>query len=208
MNDQLILFTRFPEPGRVKTRLIPALGTQGAADLQRELTEHCMARIAPALRDMNLSLSIFFSGGSSERMRRWFPGIPAVRQQGPTLGHRMTAALTHARAMGGQRILLIGADCPDLNQNTLYSALNMLEKNDLSLGPTFDGGYYLFGAGPSCSTAKLNSLFTDIAWGTAEVLQQTLSRAEAVGCSYDLLPTLHDIDRPEDLAHFHHHARP
>ena len=206
MDDQLLLFTRFPEPGRVKTRLIPVLGRQGAADLQRQLTEHCIAQLSPALQDMNLSLCIFYSGGSNELMRRWFPKIPVVRQQGPTLGHRMATALTRARAMGGQRILLIGADCPDLDAKSIHGALNILENNDLSLGPTFDGGYYLLGAGPSCSTTRLKALLTDIPWGTDEVLQQTLSRAEAAGCTYGLLPPLHDIDRPEDLAHFHHHA--
>ncbi len=206
MPDQLILFTRFPEPGRVKTRLIPALGAEGASDLHRQLTEHCVDRISPALTGMNLALQVFYSGGSNKLMRRWFPDIPAVQQQGRTLGQRMSAAVGHVRTRPGQRILLFGADCPDLDQTLIHSALKILTNHDLVLGPTFDGGYYLLGIGPSCTTADLNSLLTDIPWGTAEVLEQTLARAEAAGCSYGVLPTLHDIDRPEDLEHFHHYT--
>ncbi len=206
MPDQLILFTRFPEPGRVKTRLIPALGADGAADLHRQLTEHCVDRITPALSGTSLSLHVFYSGGSTKLMRQWLPGIPMVQQQGLTLGQRMAAAVSHARTRNGQRILLFGADCPDLDKDLIHDALKMLTNHDLALGPTFDGGYYLLGIGPSCTTTDLNTLLTDIPWGTTEVLEQTLARAEAAGCSYDVLPTLHDIDRPEDLEHFHHHA--
>ncbi len=207
MPDQLILFTRFPEPGRVKTRLIPFLGAEGAADLHRQLTEHCVDRISPLLSGRNLSLHVFYSGGSDKEMRQWLPGIPAVRQQGRTLGQRMATAVNHVRIRGGQRILLFGADCPDLEKSLIDSALQILTNHDLAFGPTFDGGYYLLGIGPSCATADLNTLLTDIPWGTTEVLQQTIIRAEAADCSYALLPTLHDIDRPEDLEHFHHHAR-
>ena len=206
MPDQLILFTRFPEPGRVKTRLIPTLGAEGAADLHRQLTEHCVGRISAALSGMNLALQVFFSGGSNTLMRQWFPEIPAVQQQGRTLGQRMAAAVNHVRTRSGQRILLVGADCPDLDQDLIHRALQMLNTHDLALGPTFDGGYYLLGIGPTCATADLNTLLTDIPWGTSEVLEQTLARAETAGCSYDVLPTLHDIDRPEDLEHFHHHT--
>ena len=206
MPDQLILFTRFPEPGRVKTRLIPALGAEGAADLHRQLTEHCVGRLSAALSDTAPALQIFYSGGSNKLMGRWFPEIPAVQQQGLTLGRRMAAAVSHVRTRGGQRILLFGADCPGLDKDLIHNALEMLTNHDLALGPTFDGGYYLLGIGPSCTTADLNTLLTDIPWGTAEVLEQTLARAKAAGCSYNLLPTLHDIDRPEDLEHFHHYT--
>jgi len=129
-----------------------------------------------------------------------------LQQQGLTLGQRMAAAVNHARARNRQRILLFGADCPDLDKDLIRDALKMLTNHDLALGPTFDGGYYLLGIGPSCTKADLNTLLTDIPWGTTEVLEQTLAKAEAAGCSYDVLPTLHDIDRPEDLEHFHHHA--
>ncbi len=206
MSDRLILFTKFPEPGHVKTRLIPALGAEGAANLHRKLTEHCVEQMAPMTADSNLALTIFYAGGSDTLMQDWFPHIPLVEQCGKDLGQRMAAAFIHARNRGDQRIVLFGADCPGLNNDLICKALNLLDTHDLILGPTFDGGYYLIGISTGYQVSNLFALLADTAWGTAEVLQQTLDRTKAANSSYALLPPLNDIDRPEDLEYFNHHT--
>lgn len=206
MRDHLILFTRFPEPGRVKTRLIPALGAAGAAKLHKQMTEHCVNRIAPMCNGSKLALTIFYSGGSFSRMNNWFPHVHQVKQQGPDLGRRMAAAFVHARSLGGRRIILFGSDCPELDRKLIHQALELLDNHDLVLGPTFDGGYYLLGISAGYQASDLTILLTDIPWGTADVLQKTLARIKATNFSCALLPILHDIDRPEDLKYFNHHS--
>jgi rSAM/selenodomain-associated transferase 1 len=206
MADQLILFTKFPEPGQVKTRLIPALGKKGASTLHQQLTEHCLQQISPVPRNSQKNLTIFYTGGSRQLMEAWIPDIPLIRQQGSSLGQRITTAFTLIQTQHKkQRIILFGADCPDLNEKTIAQALNLLNNQDLVFGPTFDGGFYLIGIKACYQTSNLTTLLTNISWGTATVLQETLAHADILGNSYGLLTTLHDIDLPEDLEHLHHH---
>ena len=190
----------------MKTRLMVEIGAQGAADLHRALTEHCIQQITPAHHDAKEKLTIFYTGGSEQLMSAWFPGMPLVKQQGNTLGQRMLSAFRHTRQQGGQRILLIGSDCPDVNGLLLNKAFALLNNHDLVLGPTYDGGYYLIGINTNLTRGQLSDLLTDIPWGTGEVLQKTLAKAKDSHCTVGLLPSLHDIDLPEDLEHFNHHA--
>jgi rSAM/selenodomain-associated transferase 1 len=203
MTGHLILFTKYPESGRVKTRLISALGKKGAAELHKNLTEHCLTRLSRA----PIPLTVFYTGGTDRRMADWLPDLPLVKQEGTDLGQRMITAFSHTRTLARGRILLAGSDCPDLSVKLIRQGLTILDNQDLDLGPTFDGGYYLIGISADFAPADLVPLMTDITWGTAEVLQTTLTRVQTAGFSYDLLPTLHDIDRPKDLEYFHHHAR-
>ena len=115
-------------------------------------------------------------------------------------------AFTHARSQGDQRIILFGSDCPALDEEVVRKALHLLHDYDLVLGPTFDGGYYLIGISNAYQSSNLSALLADTPWGTADVLQQTIARTEAANCSCALLPTLNDIDRPEDLENLHHHT--
>jgi len=203
MKDHLILFTRYPEPGRAKTRLISALGKKGAAELHKKLTEHCLTRLS----DAAMPLTVFYTGGAAGHMANWLPDIPLVKQEGIGLGQRMIAAFAHVRDLNSGRILLVGSDCPDLSGQLIRQGLKILTDHDLVLGPTFDGGYYLIGISADFAPADLAPLMVDIPWGTAEVLQTTRARIQAAGFSCGLLPTLHDIDRPEDLEYFNYHAR-
>lgn len=207
-HDHLIIFTRYPEPGRTKTRLIPVLGRDGAARLQRQLTERLLARLTAA-GDGGPGITIRYTGASSGQMAQWLgSGITCRPQEEGDLGRRMLAALTSARTEGGGRILLAGSDCPDLGPGLIRAAYELLRSNDLVIGPSEDGGYYLIGMAADIAPAALAPLFTDMAWGTATVLAETMARARLLGLRCGLLPTLHDIDRPEDLAHLHHHPGP
>jgi rSAM/selenodomain-associated transferase 2/rSAM/selenodomain-associated transferase 1 len=193
--EMLILFTRFPLPGRVKTRLIPHLGPEGAAQLQREMTEHVLARIYPLMRRRGVKLVVRFDGGSKQEMRRWLgDGFDFVPQGEGDLGTRMCRAAAEAFAVGARAVVMIGADCPELDAAQVERALEALEEHSLVFGPAKDGGYYLIGL-----RTGLPQLFESIAWGTPEVLATSLTRARQMNLEPILLGELSDVDAPADL---------
>jgi rSAM/selenodomain-associated transferase 1 len=197
----LILYTRFPAPGTSKTRLVPALGAQGAAGLHRRLTEHTLHQADLFCLRHGVSLEIHFAGGDQEAMRQWLGSHTFKPQSTGSLGERMAQTFQQAFTAGAAQAVIIGTDCPGLTAEILVQAFSTLRTSDLVLGPAMDGGYYLIGL-----TKPRPSLFSEIDWGTPSVLKQTLAKAHALTISQ--LPPLHDIDRPEDLAHFDYHSNP
>ncbi len=194
-NQHLIIFTRYPEPGKTKTRLIPALGTEGAANLQRQMTEHTISQAKNLQKIIDISLEIRFVGGNSQLMQDWLGYDLVYQSQGEgDLGKRMERSLSNAFQAGAQYIVIIGTDCPNVNAQVLTTAFEELQQCDLVLGPAVDGGYYLIGL-----QQPVPELFTNIDWGTAQVLQQTVEISHLLNLSVVYLPTLADIDRPEDL---------
>ncbi len=195
----IILFTRYPQPGEVKTRLIERLGARGAAELHASMTEKIVREIDVLCLGGITDCQIRYSNGTEQEMQDWLgTTTPVCLQQGKDLGQRMAAAFAACFQQGAEQILLVGSDCPALDHEILQSGLEMLGSHDLVLGPAADGGYYLIGLSIA---AGCGSLFTGIDWGTEKVLQQTLELAEKNAISFSLLPQLHDIDRPEDLVH-------
>lgn len=195
MSECLIIFTRYPEPGKTKTRLIPALGAEGAATLQRQMTEHTLAQVKELQAKRLVSVEVYFVGGNQQLMQSWLGTSVIYRQQGDgDLGRRMAIAFQTALEAGKQRVVVIGTDCPDLKAEVMVKAFNALEQHDLVLGPAQDGGYYLIGL-----CRLIPELFTGISWSTAEVLQQTMSIAQRLELAVAYLPRLSDVDRPEDL---------
>lgn len=191
----IAIFTRWPEAGKTKTRMIPALGAEGAAELQRAMTEH-VVDCAPGRMDVELR----FAGGDTKRMRRWLGPIYRYTPQGPgDLGERMGRAFEENVRRGYDKILVVGADCPEIDATVSQRASDALRDHDLVLGPAHDGGYYLIGLRANAVQSKMTALFRGVAWGGAEVLAQTIANAEALGLRYALLESLHDVDRPEDL---------
>ena len=164
--ETLIVFTRFPVAGRAKTRLIPLLGDAGAAQLQREMTEHVLARVWPLVIRRGVKLEVRFDDGSERDMRRWLGrGLKFRPQGGGDLGARMGRATKDAFEAGAQAVVVIGADCPDLNAAVVGRAFDSLRAHPLVFGPAKDGGYYLIGL-----HAAQPQLFEGIAWGTGAVL--------------------------------------
>jgi len=195
--EQLILFTRYPQPGTTKTRLAAALGETGAAAMQKKLTEHTLLQIMHLQQLRPVAVCICFEGGSWKRMEKWLgPGYNYREQSGGDLGQRMAAAFATAFREEYKRIVIVGTDCPGLNGGHIAQAFEALQHKDLVLGPAEDGGYYLIGL-----NHEEISLFADVAWGTDAVLAQTVNIAAQKGLTLDLLETLRDVDRPEDLAH-------
>ncbi len=197
--NRLIIFTRYPEPGKTKTRLIPALGAEGAANLQRKLTEETVAKARQLSSVFPISVEVRFTGGNWQLMESWLGSdLNYQEQDGGDLGDRMRLAFetTFKKAFnsGIQRAVIIGTDCPGLNGEILQQAFENLEENDLVLGPAEDGGYYLIGLGRS-----IPELFRGINWGTAEVREKTVAIAQSLHLAISYLPQLPDLDRPEDL---------
>jgi rSAM/selenodomain-associated transferase 1 len=196
VNQRLIIFTRYPEPGKTKTRLIPALGAGGAAAFQRQMTEEKLVEINKLKPFYPLSVEIHFAGGNERLMQEWLGSNWAYQQQSEgDLGDRMSAAFQASFEAGINTSVLIGTDCPDLNAQLLAQAFQKLHQHDLVLGPALDGGYYLIGL-----RRLIPELFIGISWSTAEVLSQTLKIAQKLELNVALLPPLRDIDRPEDLS--------
>jgi len=197
--DRLIIFTRLPYPGTTKTRLIPALGARGAALLHRQLGEHTLATVREGLHKKMakpIAVEVRFTGGTLEQMQGWLGEDLEYRPQSEgDLGDRLKAAAQEAFESGCSRVVIIGTDCPDLDAVTLMQAFESLHSHDIVLGPAMDGGYYLIGL-----SRFIPQIFQGIAWGTGEVLAQTLAVAGSESLTVAQLPELRDIDRPEDLA--------
>jgi rSAM/selenodomain-associated transferase 1 len=192
----LIVFTRYPEPGKTKTRLIPVLGAEGAATLQRKMTENQLAEVKELQAFYSLSVEVHFADGNEQLMQNWLGSNLIYRRQSEgDIGCRMASAFQASFAAGMNGVVIIGIDCPDLNAQLIAQAFQALCQHDLVLGPAQDGGYYLIGL-----RRLIPELFTGISWSTAEVLQQTLSIAQKLELAVALLPLLSDIDRPEDLS--------
>ncbi len=216
--NQLIVFTRYPEPGTTKTRLIPALGAAGAADLQRQMTEHTLQTVAqwqaldPAqdspvedspVEDSpvkNTQVQVLFAGGDGDRLQSWLGPQWEYRPQATgDLGDRMAQAFQAGFAAASKRIVIIGIDCPGITPELLSQAFERLDNQDLVLGPALDGGYYLIGLRAEAFAQAVPALLAEMAWGTEQVLAETLARASVQGLQVAQLQPLQDVDYPEDL---------
>lgn len=197
---RLILFTRYPQPGSTKTRLIPALGEEGAADLQREMTQFTVNTVKSLQKNFVCDVEVRFEGADTARIADWLgEGIRYAPQGTGDLGGRMARAFSEAFAADTEAAVLIGTDCPDLSKDTLREAFDALDDCELVIGPARDGGYYLIGLNVSARDRTLPELFSQPAWGTASVLETTLATAERLGLRVHSLPELRDVDYPEDL---------
>lgn len=199
-NERLIIFTRYPEPGKTKTRLIPLLGEQGAADLQRRMTEHLITKIRNLCPSRSLSIEIHYEGGDETRMQNWLgPEFVYHRQHPGNIGRRMRLAFDDVFQAGIEAAVMIGSDIPGITPDILREAFDNLGTHDLVFGPAGDGGYYLVGTNIASWSKSDPILFEDMPWGSAAVLSKTLETATQLGLSHILLEKLDDVDRPENL---------
>lgn len=185
MSPRVVLFARYPDPGRAKTRLIPALGAEGAARLHRTLTE----RTITAVRQSGLALEIRSTGAPVATFVDWLGDGNIVDQGAGDLGERLE------RAGPPYPTLFIGADAPDLTPALLRNAADALIDAPAVIGPAEDGGYWLLGL-----ARAVDDVFARIDWSTDAVCAQTRARLAAAEIDPVMLPELADCDRPEDLA--------
>ena len=192
----LIVFGRYPRAGKVKTRLIPALGSAGAASLQKRLTEKVLAAARSVADRRAVHLVFCYEGAGRRRVSRWL-GLEngACEPQGPgSLGDRMRHAMNAAFRRGATGVVLVGTDIPGINAVALQAAFDHLKHADLVLGPSTDGGYWLVGL------SQPANIFDGIAWSTSTVLADTLRLAAEKNLRATLLDPMTDVDTPESLA--------
>jgi hypothetical protein len=197
----LIVFARSPSPGATKTRLVPRLGAEGAADLYRCFLLDSLARACSQRADVIVAVA----GETPLDAMRSLVGEVCETcdfwpQRGGNLGERMEQAFRQAFDRGYTSAVLIGTDSPSLPYGRLAAALNLSASRDMVLGPALDGGYYLMGL-----RRLLPGIFKDIQWGTDTVLAESLRRARASRCQVSLLDPWYDVDTPEDLQMLRRH---
>lgn len=190
----LVIFTKNPQPGLVKKRLIPALGKNDAASVYQKMTER-MFSIAHSLE--NIDVQVWIAHDKEFRFANSIKdqyGFDCYEQTGAGLGERMFLAMS-VNQDKYEAIVLTGCDCPTLSAGILAEAFTQLEAGiDAVIGPAWDGGYYLIGF------RKVHaSVFEDIQWGSESVAASTRDKLTALGIQWHELPVLRDIDRPEDL---------
>lgn len=203
---ELVLFTKLPTPGTTKTRMIPALGEQGAADLQRDMTRHLlreMQRLEPVVAYASSSGAPNASQVEQGQPGNVNPHAAMTKLFGPQrytpqgegdLGDRLTRAMRTAFERRASSVCFIGGDCPTLTEGYITDAFDKLTDHDAVLGPATDGGYVLLAMRRPCP-----ELFQGIDWGGPEVFAQTQARAESHGITLAVLDAQPDIDRPDDL---------
>ncbi len=189
----LLIFAKAPRVGTVKTRLIPALGAQGATDLYQRLLHQTLVEAAAAnVGPIELwcapdTRDDFFVQAASEFK------LTLHTQRGTDLGEKMAQALSDTLTRA-PRALLIGSDCPGLDAGYLRMAAAHLQKNSVVITPAEDGGYALIGAAD-----RTPNIFDNIAWSTAQVMAQTRAKLIAQKIAYAELPPLWDVDTADDL---------
>jgi rSAM/selenodomain-associated transferase 2/rSAM/selenodomain-associated transferase 1 len=192
---RLIVFARYPEPGKSKTRLIPSLGPEGAADLQRQMTEYTLSWAKQLEETHPVSLELHYEAENLHLMQTWTgKDLSYYPQCEGDIGRRMAEAFRVSFQSGSVPTVLIGTDCPGLSGNLALKAFEALREHDLVLGPATDGGYCLIGL-----NQEIPQLFMDVPWGTGGALEKTLCIAKDLGLRVFLLDPLHDVDLPEDL---------
>jgi rSAM/selenodomain-associated transferase 1 len=190
-DTRLIVFAKGPQPGHVKTRLVPRLGAEGAAALHARLVKHTLAT-AKLAAFTHVELHGAPADDPFLRSCAAVHDVALVDQCAGDLGTRMHHAITNASGSGA--VVLIGTDCVPLEPEHLTRAARSLwQGNDAVLVPVEDGGYALIGLARSDPR-----VFEGIAWGTSSVLHQTRRRLSELGWRWDELDTLWDVDTPAD----------
>ncbi|WP_321394887.1 TIGR04283 family arsenosugar biosynthesis glycosyltransferase [uncultured Desulfuromusa sp.] len=193
---ELLIFSRYPASGKAKTRLIPLLGAEGAAQLHRRLTEHTVG-VARTSRSENsrYNITVHYTGAALKDFRSWLGcDLQYKLQPSGDIGQRMQEAFRSSLEHHSSHVIGFGTDIPGLTPAILHQAYAGLDNHDIVLGPAVDGGYYLIGM-----NSLHSELFNDIAWGTGQVYRQTQEICHQLGLRVFELPSLSDIDLPEDL---------
>lgn len=190
----VMVFAKAPQPGQVKTRLIPMLGKAGAAILHKNLLWQTLATAsASGCGPVQLWCAPSAEHPFFKLCARKFR-LTLHEQCAGDLGARMAHAFA-STLTGAPGALLIGADSPSLRPEDLRRAADALQQGaDAVIGPALDGGYVLLGL-----RRHAPELFRDIEWGSSLVLRQTRANLLGLGWRWDELPERWDVDRPEDI---------
>ena len=190
-SDTLIIqFAKVPVAGTVKTRMLPQLSAEQACELHQELTQWTNACVSEA------AVGVVWLAVAGDDTHPFLSSLKHQRlhlQRGADLGERMYNALL----LGLQdyaNVLLVGSDCPFIDEAYLRAARGALDQDDVVLGPALDGGYVMIGV-----KRVKQEWFSGVSWGGGKVLEQTRQRLKSTHSGWRELSALPDIDRPEDL---------
>ncbi len=184
--EQIIVFIKNPEVGKVKTRLAKTIGNEKALGIYLKLVDHTIKEIEKS----GLQSHLFFS----EKIDHSYVGQNFSVQFGDDLGERMNAAFQECFANEKNKVIIIGTDCPGISSEILQKAFKSLDTNEVVIGPALDGGYYLLGM------KKMHrELFANMKWSTDYVYNETIKRLNKLQLTYQELEILRDLDNEEDL---------
>ena len=193
------VFAKNPTPNQVKTRLVPTLSPEQAATLYTAfLTDWC--ETLAKLSGVDLIIAHTPPAAATDLQALIGDDAIYIPQMGADLGERLTSATQWAIEHEYTKILLVGSDSPTLPISYISRGFTQLDAQDIVIGPSTDGGYYLIGFSARSVTTTVPFVFEDIAWSTADVFEQTLARIRSVKATMGLLPPWYDIDTAEDLA--------
>jgi rSAM/selenodomain-associated transferase 1 len=201
MRRGLAILAKAPVAGQVKTRLAPMLGIQGAADMYRCFL---LDTVELVMRLGGVEVLLLYDPPEASQALREMIGesIELAPQSGGDLGSRMSNGFRDLFARGCESAIIIGADLPTLPLSHLTAAFSILDRKPAVLGPSLDGGYYLFGL-----RERQPQLFEGIAWSTNRVLGQTVDRINRLGLAVECLEPWYDVDTVEDLGFLTSHLR-
>lgn len=186
----LIIFYRNPELGKVKNRLAATIGEERALAIYLLMAAHA--------RKISLAIPIDRVVYYSEYIDyedNWLSQDFQKRlQHGDDLGEKMKQAFEESFKSGYESVCIIGTDCLELTENILFEAFQSLEHSDTVIGPAADGGYYLLGM-----NRFIPQVFDHKNWSTNTVCTDTIDDLKKLQVSYQLLPSLHDVDTASDL---------
>jgi hypothetical protein len=190
----VLSFVKYPFPGRVKTRLARQLGANAAADLYRNFVTDILA----TLKSMDVNIKIAFAPfDSKNKFQQWLgKKYSYIPQIGRDLGQRMKNAFLQTFSGGFNSVIVIGSDSPDLPAEYLELAFYALDTNDVVIGPSSDGGYYLIGF---TRETFLPEAFERISWSSDNVFVQTINILKQHRQSLFLLPQWYDVDTLANL---------
>lgn len=189
----ILVFVKYPEPGRVKTRLASTIGAARACELYRSWVGSVFTALQP-LRPTTRVVG-YYDGAAREAFQAWETMADDWwAQPAGDLGNRLEQGLRRGLT-AGEPALAIGTDCLEIGADLVGSAFAAFQTCDIVFGPTPDGGYYLIGLARDCP-----GLFRSVRWSSAHTLADHLERCRENDWSFGLLPARHDIDTEEDLA--------
>ncbi len=189
---QLLIFGKYPEPGRVKTRLATSIGVNEAARIASELLELTIQRLSSLVSD-GIDIVLYIDPPNREHdFRNWFGDKLTMRPQpSGDLTVRLTAAYEQDRSAD---IIVVGSDCPGITSDLVQEAFEQITDSQMVFGPTDDGGFYLMGA-----RRVPDGFFRNIRWSSEVTLSEMEQRARAGGFRLVRLPKLFDVDTDSDL---------
>jgi rSAM/selenodomain-associated transferase 1 len=190
----LLFFVKYPEKGKVKSRLSAVIGNDPTVHLYKQLATQMFSTIKRGTFPFYIS---FFPENVEKAMKDWFGSeFLYLPQNGKDLGERMKNGFIEAFEMGSKRVVLIGSDIPDLPLEFIEEAFKYLEEKDVVIGPAYDGGYYLIGFKEMTFSPQV---FEEMDWGTETVFDETIKVLEQLKKRVHTLPYRRDIDTVEDL---------